>query len=452
MEYNNDYGTYEERKTAPWGRLFLSLLSIILIIVLILMFLKFCTKRSLQPDLLKAGKAYYANNTSQLPQEVGECKTVSLKTLEEQELVKSKNYKTCQLEDTYVKVCYLESKNYHYVAVLSCEQEKSQFGMWKNGEEKDLIADKSDVRFQYIGEQLKLGTKYYYPNNNSQIKEYYATSPDDAYTEKEDEQTGYKWYKEVAAKQYYNNGAYTSIQPKGYPTKGESKLVTNYTFTKPSSASYRKVEETTLYRSKVEARQYKWECISKNDPNVSKISPIICPARDDEFTILNKDHAFYTCDGETSVTVGTVCSDFTEWTDKECKSSALTGVVCESKAGYKYTDTQWKWYKEGKERKYYTSGSNTADKEKTYYIEAPEAGAIKDESTATTVYRFYKLVEGQDKADVEQWIDVTGGFVTQDEMISSFQTLGYDVKTLNDITTLKDIRYRLQLQYRQREE
>lgn len=454
MDYNN-YGSYEERKTIPWGRIFLCLLGVVLFILLIFMFMKFCSKRSLQPDLLEAGKDYYAKNTSELPKEIGDCKSVSLKTLEEQKLIKSSNYKTCNLEATYVKVCYLESKNYHYVAILSCDKETTKFGMWQNGTEQDLIADKSDIRFGYVIEQLKLGTKYYYPKNHtdvSEVKEYYVTSPDNEYTNKEDEQIGYKWYKEVDEKQFYNSGAYTSIQPKGYINKGESKLVTNYTFNKPSSASYRKIEEVTLYRSKVEARQYKWECISKDDPTAIMVSPTICPKRDDEFTIINEDHIEYTCDGKTSVKVGTICSDFTGWTEKECKSSTVTGVVCESKAGYKYTDTQWQWYKEEKVRNYYTSGSKTSDKEQTYYINPPEAGAIKDEVTATKVYRFYKLVDDREHANLEDWIEITNGYVTKEEMISTIQQLGYEVTTLDDIKALEDIRYRMQLQYRKEEE
>lgn len=456
MRRNENYVDYDnEKRPIPWDRLFLSLLGIVLVILLVLLFMKFCGKKSLQPDLLKAGKEYYEKYPSNLPNEVGTCNTVSLKQLEEADLIKAKKYSDCNLENTYVKVCYLESKNYHYTAILACDSETTKFGMWKDGTEKDLIADKSDVRFRYLGEQLRLGTKYYYPNDNTNlenVKEYYADSPKEGYTEKEDEQIGYKWYTEVSTKEFYNNGAYTSIQPKGYPTKGQSKLVTNYTLTQPNAASYRVVENITLYRTKVEARQYKWQCISKNNPGLTMISDTICAARDDEFTTLKADYAEYTCDGVKSVERGTVCSNYTDWTDKACQSSKITGVVCESQIGYKYTDTQWQWYKSGTGRKYYPSGSDTADKETTYYLNAPVNGAIKDETTKQTVYKFYKLVDDKENANLEEWVNITGGYITEADMITAFQKLGYSVQTLRDINRIDDIRYQLQLQYRNIEE
>lgn len=454
MKRNENYVDYDdEKREIPWNRLFLSLLGIILVILLVLMFMKFCTKQSLQTDLLKAGKSYYEKYPSKLPNEVGSCNTVNLKDLAEEKFIKTKKYQNCNTDDTYIKVCYLESKNYHYVAILSCGKDTTKFGMWQDGEEKDLIADKSDVRFRYIGEQLRLGTKYYYPKDNSnanEVKEYYAISPKDEYTEKEDEQTGYKWY--TNTDEFYNNGAYASIQPNGYPNKGQSKNVIYYSLTKPNTASYRKIENATLYRSKVEARQYKWQCISKNNPGLTMISDTICAARTDEFTELKKDYAEYTCDGKNSVARGTICSDYTAWTDKACQSSKLTGVVCESQAGYKYTDTQWQWYKKGTGRKYYPSGSKTQEGENTYYLEAPIEGAIKDETTAQTVYKFYKLIADTDHATMEEWLDITGGYVKDVDMFTAFQKLGYNVQTLSDIEKINDIRYRFQLQYRSVEE
>ena len=84
MRRNENYVDYDnEKKPIPWNRLFLSLLGIVLVILLVLLFMKFCGKKSLQPDLLKAGKEYYEKNPSNLPNEVGSCNTVSLKQLED---------------------------------------------------------------------------------------------------------------------------------------------------------------------------------------------------------------------------------------------------------------------------------------------------------------------------------------------------------------------------------
>lgn len=450
MKRNENYVEYDnEKKDIPWNRLFLSLLGIVLVILLVLLFMKFCTKQSLRPDLLKAGKDYYEKHPSNLPTEIGTCQTVSLKQLEAENLIKTKKYQDCKNEDTYVKVCYLESKNYHYTPILSCNSEITRFDMWKDGTEKDIIADKSDVRFRYMGEQLKLGTKYYYPGDNTNlenVKEYYAASPKEEYTEKEDEQVGYKWYTEETVNQFYNNGAYTSIQPSGYPNKGQSKLVTNYTFERPSQASYRTIENVTLYRSKVEARQYKWKCVNPNHPGMYIISDTVCLLDTEGFTQM--EDAQYTCDGVNSVERGTICSNFTDWTEEKCESKTSTGVVCESQAGYKYTDTQWKWYKNGTGRKYYPSGNGTADKENTYYLEAPVNGAIKDESTKQTVYKFYKLVEDTTTPNLEEWINISSGYVTESDLFTAFQRQGYNVQSFNDIQNINDIRYQIQLQYR----
>ena len=113
----------------------------------------------------------------------------------------------------------------------------------------------------------------------------------------------------------------------------------------------------------------------------------------------------------------------------------------------------WKWSKNENVTKYYPSGSSTASGEKTYYPTSPVSGAIRDDATKATVYKYYKIVSGdQSNGNYEQWAEVTDGYVFEDELISAFQGLGFDVVSLNDINRMETLRYKLQLQYRDLED
>ena len=254
MEDNYNYTEYnEEKNRIPWLRVVISFLILVVIVVIILLLLRACGKPSLRNDLIEAAKEYYELYPDQLPTEVGECFIVTLRELEQEGLIKVSDYETCDKDSTYVNVCYLESRTYHYSAILECDAEDTNYGMWQDGTESDINED-SDIRFEFLGEEMNSGTKYFYPNNLTnidEVKEYYAAIPATGYSGKEDEQIGYKWYTEKTVNNYWNNGAYSSTQPSGYTNKGASKTTTKYSTNKPSSASYREIKETTLYRYQV---------------------------------------------------------------------------------------------------------------------------------------------------------------------------------------------------------
>lgn len=447
MNDNMNYSEYNDgKKSIPWNRLFLSLVGIALVIIFVLLFLKFCNKESLTDQLLKAGKEYYEKYPLNLPAEVGQCYKIDVDQLASEDLLNIKDFSGCNKVASYVNVCYMESRNYHYSAILSCEKENTNYGLWKDGVEADIL-ETSDVRFKFLGQQLNRGTKEYYVPKNVSTNAYYTVSPDTNYTNQEDEQTGYKWYIEQSTTTYWNNGQYSSTQPSGYPNKGESKIETKYTETKPNSASYRTIEEKTLYRYKVKARPYKWVC-SIPGTNHQQISNTLCQLNTDGFTQFD-GKSYYTCDGKTTVEdINQICQDYTEWSTEACETKVSTGVVCESKKGYTYTDTMWKWYKEGSEKRYYPSGSTDVTKENTYFITSPVAGAIKDNSTAKTVYRFYKIAKNGQNTNFEEWKDITDNYVQEEELIEEVNKLGYNVNSLIDIKRLEDIQYKIQMQYR----
>lgn len=451
MNDNLEYTEYnDEKNRIPWKRIFLTLLIFVAAFIIVILVLKACARPSLREDLIKAGKEYYEKYPNELPTEVAECYTINLEDLEKENLVKASNYSTCDERSTYVNVCYLESKTYHYSAVLDCENEKTNYGMWKDGNESDLT-NKSDVRFRYLGEEKQTGVKYYYPNNltdSSKTNEYYASIPNANYGGKEDEQTGYKWYTEKTVNSYWNNGSYSSTQPSGYPNKGESKTVTTFSETKPATATYRTIhdqEATTYYKERYMSYIGGVVCYNAK----GEASPTLVKCNDDYPTY---SHSIYTCDGTNPVPINTVCKDWSGWTKNVCTPSALNGRKCESKQGFTYTDTMWKWYTNKTVRSYYPSGSSDANGESTYYVNQPVSGAIKDENSKSTVYKFYKLEKETTNTNYEEWLEVTNGYVALDELLSTFKTLNYEVNNLKDINKIEDIRYQYKLQYRNLEE
>ncbi|MEG2321950.1 MAG: hypothetical protein RSB71_00470 [Bacilli bacterium] len=454
MNDNYNYTEYnDEKNQIPWKKIFLTLLSLTIIFILVFFTLRMCSKNNLNDKLLKVGKNYYEKNSNELPSQIGECKKINVKELNDKKIINNtKDYNTCDLEKTYVNVCYLESKDYHYNAVLECSNDKTKYTMWKDGKNEDLIKDKSDVRFQFIAQELKLGTKHYYPSDKTQkeeIKEYYTTSPKEEYLNKEDETIGYKWYMTTNENNYYESGKYASIQPNNFPNKGESKVVTNYTITKPQTASYRTISDTTLYRSQKVAKPFLYFCSSKTQPHQMS-GPTPCALRDDSYTVFVNMN--YTCNSKDEVKKDTICTDFTSWSEDKCTSSTLNGIKCEQSQGYIYNDTMWKWYKTTKVNRYYPSKNTDATKENTYYVESPTIGAIKDETTKASVAKYYKLTPDETNSNYEEWVNINNDYLDEKQLIEEFNKLKYDVKSLSDINKINTIRYQFKLQYRNIEE
>ena len=458
--YDNSYEDTEKNRS-PWLRIVFIILGIIVLVIIILLLLRACGNKNkdLTRDLLEAGKEHYRVDETLLPESVGECKNVTLGELLSENLITSpEDYEICDEIGTYVKVCKLESGKYHYVPILACGDQSNDFGPWTIGEETDITVDKSDVRFLFLGEQAKGGVKYYYPGDEkdaSKVKEYYVASPKEGYDQKDNEATNAaKWYTEKTGSQsvYWNNGGYSSSQPSGYPYKGKSTTTEVKTSdTKPASAEYRKITTSTLYRTQSVAKPYAYRCWDKELKGEYYSSDIPCEKRNDQYT--DTVEIYYTCDGVSSVSRGTVCGEWSNWSTNECKNNVLLGINCETKTSYSYVDTMWQWYKTENTttRSYYPSGSATADGENVYYVTSPISGAIKDTSTVTTAYKFYKVVEETGTSGEQQntmWVSVTKDYVSMEELISTFQNLKYNVNTLKDIEDNKDIRYQIQLQYR----
>lgn len=465
MDNEKIYTEYnDEKNRIPWLRIILSVVIVILVIAIIFLLLRACGKTTLRTDIIDAAKKYNEKYQNNLPETIGECNIVTLSALEKEGLIDSKKYSTCDKATTYVNVCHLENSKYNYAANLSCDKETTKYGMWKDGSVADLTEGLSDVRFKFVGQELTQVpdgeqatlVKHYYPSDStdaSKVNSYYISVPKNGYTERESASFGYKWYTETDKKEYWNNGEYSATAPSGFISYEDSKEVVKYSDTKPEEASYRKIEEITLYRYKRVSKVDSFVCVipgTNAETDASIVSSKHCSLREDNFKEVYK--AYYTCDGITKTDTIQTCEDYTAYTEEACSTSRVNGIECESKTSYKYTDTVHKWYKETKERSYYPSKSTSASGEKTYYLTAPVAGAIKDEKTGANVYKFYKPESKNNVNMVEKFIDVTNGYVEIDELLATFNNLGYEVNSLKDVNAIDKIRYDIKMQYRNIEE
>ena len=505
--YYRDRG--EERN---WPKIVLMILGIVIVALIIFLLIKGCTNNKqngdIERDLLEAGKTYYQTDITQLPQATGECEIVTLGTLLEENLLTSpQNYSDCNNEKTYVKVCKLESGKNHYLPVLQCGNTLADdnFDGWKDGTENDLVIDKSDVRFTFLGERQEIdknnlekeqeawldeltgvnyqtikSTKYYRYRDlmwkwNTSSKEYYssdssvyfASTPDSNYANAEGTTTGWKWYTTVS------NGKVW--QKTSDPTVTKASVLRYICYNGTIKQSDTACGEG--WTSHKQGNGY--VCVKGQFGSFNSE----CSTKGPDWKEYGRQ---YSCDGTNVVSEGTVCP-----------------VTCPEGTTLNSDKTECGNMVESTIRKYYPSNSATAAGEKNYYLTAPITGAIKDESTAANVSRYFKTItkttdkyystapstgatkvgDGiwsnwteyqttQPKAyantrqietrtkvvykkvnntsNLDKWVAIVDEYLSEADLIAKFQSLGYQVTTLEDIENAKDLRYKVKLQYRNR--
>ncbi len=459
MEDNSYYGSYEENERKnPLFKILLIIIAITAIVVIVILIARAFGGSTVEKGLLTAGKSYYDQNDTNLPESVGECNTLTLSfLLNEGDIKNANDYSSCDDTATYVKVCKMESGNYQYTPVIKCgTKDDTVFGDYKEGKESDLTADSSDLRFTFKGEVYSTQNKQYYPGNKTNEKdvtELYISAPATDYTYKGDSvSNAAKWYTESSGTSYWNNGSYSSTAPTGYPTQGtEGTAVTKISLTAPATANYRTIKQQLVYRTRSVSTPvaFQYLCYSRTLVG-DMLSTTPCGVRTDSYTEYKK--IYYTCDGTKEVEKSSSCpsTDWSAWTTTACTTSGTT--ECESKAGYVYTDRTWKWYVTGTYRSYYPSGSASAAGENTYYVDSPKAGYVKDSSTVTTAYKYYKLVDsGTGSATDGEWVELNDKYVDLDELLKLFKNKGFEVKSLDDIKSNNKIRYTVKLEYADRQ-
>lgn len=428
------------------------------------------TKFDVESDFLAIGKEYFEDNSSQLPIEVGECNSVTLETLLSKGLIKNtSNYNECNKYNTNLKVCKLQSKKYQYVPILVCDSVNSeqQFSEWKVGNESNLIADSSDVQFSFLGYK-KIEKK-----------------PSKSYEKWEDEITD-KNYKEINKTTYYRYRdkewlwQETSTE---YFTKndvGVSNLA--YYATSPSSEYTSSDSETTAY---------KWYTQQNVATEPEKI--YVCKSSTGSATAYKKTPCSEAIDGKTE----TVREFFTCGVQAEKENGAKyyleipEGSVCDCSSEKYGINCSVK-------RTYYPSGESDANRESVYYESAPIRGAIQDVSTKLTVSRYYKEVitttskyytnspsatavkvgEGRwgswsqysttkpktyDTRQIEtrnkikyeledtnknEWEKISNDYISLEAFISKLKALDYSVSSLTEINNNEELKYDIQLKYR----
>lgn len=466
-----------DKEKNNWLKPILILLGIVVVIFIVLFAVKACDNNkkndgSLESILLNAGKESF--NKEGLPEANGECRTVTLGSLVENDYIDDVTvFATCDNAESYVKVCKLESGEYQYTPVLNCTDNKTSFTDWVVGTEDSLIPNKSDVRFTYLAERKEMvgdeskvtstSKKYFYPSNYTsanKVKEYYVTKPATGYSYKTaGTSQAAKWYTEsTTGGALWNNGAYSGIEPSGYPVKINEKIVaTGISQEKPAEATNRTIAQIAIYKYSIDdgtAAPYRFKCQSttlqgdlysftdcrQNTNGYDKIAEIYysCKGKGDM-----QDSSLNTND----VAKGTKC----EMTTIKCDT---TSNFCKQYNGYSYVDKEWQWKNEATTvRSYYPSGKTTAIEEKTYYIEAPIAGAIKDETTITSAFKYYKLVTTKNEiidSEKEEWIKVTEDYVTEDILVATLKSINFEVNNINDISKNENLRYTVKLEYRSR--
>lgn len=556
------YEDKEERRLSLIKRLGITIL-VILGIIIIFFLLKGCEgfkkEKDLNTTLLEAGKEYYEYNAYLLPSSIGDCKTVSLSTLINEDLIDKAKYTGCDSNSTYVKVCKLESGKLHFVAFLNCDSEvtDNQYKDWAEGNESDIIEDSSDIKFTYkveylntssslLGETEELWedeityskfktistTKYYrykdlqyiwnitskkyYPGDKadaSNVKEYYIVAPSNKYNNKDNENKSVSKYFSAASqnKVYWVNEA---------GTKKVSATAPDDVYIYSDNAIYQ-----TWYRTRTWTETSKpvtaaptqvWYCASPNDVN-QIVSFLSCDTQTNNpgYTITVK--MIYTCDGGLTevgqngvcyrCTDGsglksdkTSCGNYSSWSKYSQTLCDITSDLCEAKTAVGYN-----WYKlEYTEKKYYPSNATDVSKENTYYVSAPIAGLIKDTSTTTTGWKWYKkvssqtinyyttapqsdatktgtskwteftswattkpaslgnagtrIVETKNKiklrtilGDSDEWLTFNEEFMDLEPLLLLLQEKGYKVYSLDDINTSGELRYKIKLYVRNKE-
>lgn len=299
--FYNDFTPENEKKSISKKTLFIiGGIIILLIIVFIIFFFVQKNKKfeEYQNLLVEVGKEYYIVNEELLPSTSGECKTINLNTLINNNLIVDKTLTTkCDKEKTTIKVCRLQSGTYHYTPTLYCGKSyTTNYDEFQEGTEANLIKNRSDINFMYsiketsLVEDLNMSKEevffedeipyeektyqiinektlyrsrdvvnnwyklvnYYYPNDvtiESKVNEYYLEAPNAEYNNKGNSATVYKWI--IGQNLAYENGKFTSYATYPYIVKGaEGDPIIWASDKAPEKESYRTISSDYIYRTR----------------------------------------------------------------------------------------------------------------------------------------------------------------------------------------------------------
>lgn len=481
-----DDNYYQERgEERNWPRLVLLILGAIVLALIIFLLIRGCGKnnniKDIEDQLLKAGKEYYSIDNTLLPQATGECKTVTLGTLIEEKLISSDNYNDCNKDKTYVKVCKLESGSYHYLPIMQCGSKLADdyFTTWKEGSESDLVADKSDVRFSFLGEKLEISDDALDKEETAWLDELTGVNYKTISSAKYYRYRDLVWKWQTTTKDYYGGQAYYTTSPANGYTNAEGSTTGWKWYTEDKGNTWTKYSNPTIKKSWA----LKKTCTDKTQIIVTDASNDCASYGANYITV----SITYTCDGTHALTGDNV-------------DNRVCSITCPSGQILNNNKTECGNY--NTIRKYYPSGSKSASGENAYYLTAPVSGAKKDDSTQAKVARYYKTntkvsnysatapssgavkvgdgvwgnwsdyqknqpksyantrqietrtrvtyqkISGNESLD--NWVAISENYLSENDLIAAFKNLDYNVETLEDIESASDLRYKVKLEYRNR--
>ena len=478
---------------------------------------------------------------------IGECSIVDLNTLINEKLIDEAKYGNCNLTTTYVKHCILENGNKHYTPWLTCINHNSEleYSSLNPGTMADVVANSTYIDFKFLPQEankeneilgpeeelwqdeIKYSTyktistiKYYRyrdklyiwdlvnrsyytssgdKKNESEVNEYYASTPNANYNHSTSGVVGYKWYSSDSTKEYYTVNGERALS---------TTAVGDYNIKDPQGVDKYRYRTRGIVSSYAPTKYY--ICATNSSTSILRYQPYPCGTGvGPEFNVERKP-PIYSCESDPTlvmkyqVSANTTCYKYTNWsnlTDTPCDINKPN--ICE-----RYVVTYYYWYKyTNSQRKYYPSGASYASNEKVYYTSEPYKGAIKDTSTERTVYKWYTenkttstnysatppsgytqaiktnsytysnwseysstnpaVKDGRDR-EIEtktkvKLQEIKGGkpnsynnlsedYIGEEELIKTFQNKGYKVNTLEDITNNGEIRYLVKMYIRNKKE
>lgn len=558
-EDSNDNTNNNEK--SPLAKKLLIIVLIIIAVLIILYLISGCskggggstpggnqTKFNYEEALIKAGKLYYENNLDEMPSSAGECTKVTLESLNEKGLVDPKNFTTCNLQSTYVMVCILSNGEKHYTPWLACGDYNSdeKYAESKEGTLADVVADSSYIEFKFLPQVVKTGnvqlgsveelwkedikydsyktlattkyyryrdklytwdvtTNYYYTKggektNAKDVNEYYVKSPNSKYAMYDNKTTeAYKWYKNTSEKEYLMKNGSKDFSPVpvddyiyndgGITKYYERKVADTYAPYMYYVCAVDANSSTVVYQQGVKCGQG----TNKDFTYQKKIVYSCTDAKDDAGASVIKD----------TVDKNTVCKKYTAAKEVE-KCDEKNTELC-----IKVTMYNWYKYVDNGARIYYPSGATSASGESVYYTSAPASGYIKDETTKTTAYKWFrastkttseytalapsgyakavktssykftdwtewsktnpKVTDGRDRSietkskiklqqilgtSNDSWVNLADNqeYLTLDEMINLFKNNKYNVNSLEDINNNGETKYQVIMFIRNKKE
>lgn len=441
------------------------MLAIILIVIIILLLLKACVgtgikpgnnKNGLEDKLVKAAKDYYSDLEQELPTSKGTCTKVTLGSLKDLTYLFS-DFDVCDNDQTYVKVCRLESGKLQYTPIMECNgtDNDTNFDDWKEGTEADLTIDKSDVKFEYKVSYLDsknatygkteeywidevpyenyktvssttyyrykdklytwtLRNRLFYPGDVTTAKEektFYLKSPANNYSNSTGKATVYRWYT-LTDKVYCEGKSVTSPGP-NCPYRDQS---TNVCQTRYSTSSWVELGKPSTTETSTEPLKYYVCGLKQNDESDVIYTMTGCSGNVNGY--IYQIRVAYICAGKVlptknaEVTASTTCDPVPSCAAYKSQNSNVGLRYTKDSCGYY---TSWSSYTTTKcdekanpdtcksltacSSKWYNAtktyiGNSSPTGQLPYYETAPSSDAIKDEATKATGYKWYKLVNG----------------------------------------------------------